>query len=134
MRTTRQLASDVPSTVLEQGRQATSPPPSDALRPNEAPSRALSVQKLSPNLKCGGRRRDRSRHGRHHRSDAALGTNRLGNSHQTVIASIVQQYSSHNPMSRRYFDLMISVRKESMEWDALSLVRLRRYIREALRF
>lgn len=63
-----------------------------------------------------------------------LGTNRLGNSHQTVIASIVQQYSSHIPMSRRYFDLMISVRKESMEWDALSLVRLRRYIREALRF
>lgn len=63
-----------------------------------------------------------------------LGTSRLGNSHQTVIASIVQQYSSHIPISRRYFDLMISVRKESMEWDALSLVRLRRYIREALRF
>ena len=63
-----------------------------------------------------------------------LGTNRLGNSHQTVIASIVQQYSSHITISRRYFDLMISVRKESMEWDALSLVRLRRYIREALRF
>lgn len=63
-----------------------------------------------------------------------LGTNRLGNSRQTVIASIVQQYSSHIPISRRYFDLMISVRKESMEWDALSLVRLRRYIREALRF
>lgn len=62
-----------------------------------------------------------------------LGTNRLGNSHQTVIVSIVQQYSSHIPMSRRYFNLMISVRKESMEWGALSLVRLRRYAREALR-
>lgn len=37
-------------------------------------------------------------------------------------------------MPRRYFDLMISVRKESMEWDALSLVHLRRYIREALQF
>lgn len=63
-----------------------------------------------------------------------LGANRQGNSHQTVIASIVQQYSSHIPMSRHYFDLMISARKESMEWDALGLVLLRRYIREALRF
>lgn len=63
-----------------------------------------------------------------------LGANRQGNSHQTVIASIVQQYSSHIPMSRRYFDLIISARKESMEWDALGLVLLRRYIREALRF
>lgn len=63
-----------------------------------------------------------------------LGTNRLHNSHQSVITSIVQRYCSHVPAARRYYDLVISVREKSMGWDGLSLVRLRRYIKEALRF
>lgn len=64
----------------------------------------------------------------------ALGTNRLANNHQSVIASIVQRYCSKTPPSRRLYDLAISVRKESMEWDGLNLVRLRRYIAESIRF
>lgn len=63
-----------------------------------------------------------------------LGTNRLNNSHQSVITSIVQRYCAHVPPARRYYDLAISVRQESMDRDGLSLVRLRRYIKEALRF
>lgn len=64
----------------------------------------------------------------------ALGTNRLDNDHQSVIATIVQTYCSQVKPSRRLYDLAISVRKESMDWDGLSLVRLRRYISEALSF
>lgn len=64
----------------------------------------------------------------------ALGTNRLDNDHQSVIATIVQTYCSQVKPSRRLYDLAISVRKESMDWDGLSLVCLRRYISEALRF
>ena len=51
-----------------------------------------------------------------------------------MIASIIQRYCSKTPPSRRLYDLAISVRKESMEWDGLNLVRLRRYIAESIRF
>ena len=64
----------------------------------------------------------------------ALGTNRLDNDHRSVIATIVQTYCSQVRPSRRLYDIAISVRKESMDWDGLSLARLRRYIAEALRF
>lgn len=63
-----------------------------------------------------------------------LGTRRLNNSHQGVITSIVHNYCSRVPTTRRYYDLAISVNGRSMERDGLSLVRLRRYVKEALRF
>lgn len=63
-----------------------------------------------------------------------LGTNRLNNSHQTVITSIVQRFCVDSAGLKRSYDLAISVNENSIKKDNLTLVKLRRYISEVMRF
>lgn len=63
-----------------------------------------------------------------------LGTNRLNNSHQTVITSIVQRFCVDSAGLKRSYDLAISVNENSIKRDNLTLVKLRRYISEVMRF
>lgn len=63
-----------------------------------------------------------------------LGTNRLGNGHQTVIASIVQRFCVGATGMDRTYDLAISVKNDSIKKDNLTLVKLRRYISEVIQF
>ena len=63
-----------------------------------------------------------------------LWTNRLNNSHQTVITSIVQRFCVDSAGLKRSYDLAISVNENSVKRDNLTLVKLRRYISEVMRF